>query len=146
MCYALYMSTDSPEELTVLNSEFVRFERIDDPEADPCITLLTFPHRWYVGSKSGCSCTFRHLNAIELGFGAPEDWYPEEQDALGATKELYRFFSRLLSTGHQVDCVDRWQGAKPDAIRAIDVSLDEVSVESFRLFENHRFRLCMNSE
>lgn len=141
MCYGVYISTDSSEDLARWNSELVRFEKVTNPCADPCTRLLDFPNQWYVGSKSNCSCTFRHLYSIELGFSEPEDWCPEEQDELDATKELYAILVSILSSGHQVDLVDRWEGAKPDDITTVDVSLDEISETAFRMFENHKFRL-----
>ena len=75
MCYGVYISTDSPENLAERNSALVRFEKVTDVDAAPCIGVLDFPNQWCVGSKSGCSCTFRHLYSIELGFGEPESWY-----------------------------------------------------------------------
>ena len=143
MCYAVYISTDSPQDLTKRNSDLVRFEKVADPDSDPCIPLLAFPNKWYVGSKSGCSCTFRHLHhsSVELGFSEPKDWYKEKQDALDATRELYRVLSDILSTGHQADIVDRWEGARPEDITTLDISLDEVTDKAFRMFENHKFRL-----
>ena len=141
MCYGVYISTDSPENLTNRNTDLVRFEKVADPESDPCIALLDFSEQWYVGSKSGCSCTFRHLMSIELGFGEPEDWYPEEQDEIDATRELYAVLTSLLSSGHHLDLIDRWEGSQPDAITTLDVSFDEVSDTTFRMFEDHKFRL-----
>jgi hypothetical protein len=141
MCYSLYISTDSSEDLSSRNSELVRFERVSDSNAGPCVTLLDFPHQWYVGSKSGCSCTFRHLQAVELGFSDPVDWYDEEQDELDATLELNATLADLLSTGYHVDLVNCWQGAQPDDISNLEVSLDEVSNTAFRMFENYKFRL-----
>ncbi len=141
MCYEVYISTDSWEDLTTRNSELLRFKRVADPSTDPAILLLDFPNRWYVGSKSECSCTFRHLYSIELGFGEPVDWYPEEQDELNATRELYTTLTSLLSAGYHVDLLDQWHGSQAEAITTLDVSLSEVSEQAFRLFENHKFRL-----
>lgn len=140
MCYGVYISTDSSEDLARRNSELVRFEKVTDPSTDPCIRLLDFPNQWYIGSKSGCSCTFRHLASIELGFSEPEDWCKEEQDELDATLELYSILAFLLSAGHKVDLVDRWEGSGPEDIKTLDVSLDDVSEKAFRMFENHKFR------
>lgn len=141
MCYTIYLSTDSPADLCVHNTELVRFDICDNKIDDPVVKLLEFPQRWYVGSKSECSCTFRHLLSVDLGFGEPVDWYPEEQDALQATRELYEVISSLLSSGYKVDCIDKWEGAEPNDIQTLDVSLDDVSSKTFRLFENHRFRI-----
>src|SRR3990172_5989413 len=108
MCYSVYISTDSSEDISKRNSELVRFEKVTDTNDDICTKLLEFPNRWYVGSKSGCSCTFRHLLSIELGFAEPVDWYKEEQDEINATGELYSALDALLSSGHRVDILDRW--------------------------------------
>jgi hypothetical protein len=79
--------------------------------------------------------------SIELGFSEAVDWYKEEQEELDATLELYAVLDSLLTSGHQVDLLDRWEGSKPDDITTIDVSLEEVSARAFRMFEDHKFRL-----
>ena len=143
MCYAVYISTDSPMNLAERNSDLVRFEKVTDPHFDPCVSLLEFPHKWYVGSKSGCSCTFRHLHtsAVGLGFSEPLDWYEEDQDDLDATRELYGVLHHIVSSGHYLDLVDRWEGSRSEDITVLDVSLDEVPETAFRIFEDHKFRL-----
>ena len=113
---------------------------------DACTVLLEFPYRWYIGSKTGCSCSFRHLLSVELGFSDPVDWYEEDQDDIDATLELYSILSKLLSAGYKVDLIDLWQGVKPDDITTINVSLDDVSSTAFRMFENHRFRLMKKTQ
>jgi hypothetical protein len=143
MCYGVYISTDYPADLAKRNSERVRFARVTDPNSDPCTAVLEFPHRWYVGSKSGCSCTFRHLHpsSAELGFAEPVGWFPEEQDEIDATQELYRTLRDILSSGYQLDLVDRWEGSQPADITVLEVSLEEISEREFRMIENHKFRL-----
>ena len=69
------------------------------------------------------------------------DWYPEEQDEIDATRQLYVTLTFLLSSGYQVDLLNLWHGAQPTDITTLDVSLGEVLEEAFRLFENHKFRL-----
>jgi hypothetical protein len=103
MCYGVYISTDSKQDLTSYNTDLLRFEKVADPGSDPCISLLEYASRWYVGSKSGCSCTFRHLMSIDLGFSEPVDWYKEDQEELDATVELYAALDSLLTSGHQVE-------------------------------------------
>jgi hypothetical protein len=141
MCYSLYLSTDSPAGLRVYNTDLVRFQQAEDYEYKTAfiIGLLEFPNRWFVGSRSGCSCTFRHLSAIELGFGAPEDWYEEQQDDLDATQQLYDVIVRLLRSGQRVDCIDIWSGAELNDIKTLPVSVEAVPKEAFRLFEGYRF-------
>ena len=146
MCYSVYISTDSAESLDQYNSDLVRFETISDAKDDPCTLLLEFPYKWYVGSKTGCSCSFRHLVSIELGFSDPVDWYEEEKDDIEATHELYSTLGRLLSEGYRVDLIDAWQGVPPEDIATVDVSLDDVPGTAFRMFENHRFRLMKKAQ
>ena len=146
MCYSVYISTDSAESLDKNNSDSVRCEKLTGMNDDACTVLLEFPYRWYIGSKTGCSCSFRHLLSVELGFSDPVDWYEEDQDDIDATLELYSILSKLLSAGYKVDLIDLWQGVKPDDITTINVSLDDVSSTAFRMFENHRFRLMKKTQ
>jgi hypothetical protein len=138
MCYSLYLSTSSSEDLTRYNSELLKFQRLDKAE-NAGLIILRNRQRWYVGSKSECSCALRHLPSVELGFGEPVAWYPEDADDLKATAELYRVIARLVSEGHQVDCLDIWEGADLTAISEQVVNLDAVSETAFRLFENYHF-------
>jgi hypothetical protein len=138
MCYSLHLSTNASEDLARYNSELLKFQRLDAVETAG-LNLLRHRQRWYVGSKSGCSCTFRHLFSVELGFGEPVDWYPEDPDELRATAELYRIIARLVSEGYQVDCLDIWAGADLKAISEQVVNLEAVSETAFRLFENYHF-------
>jgi hypothetical protein len=147
MCYMVYISTDSPKDFAECNSELILFESVTGPESDPCISVLEFPLKWLVRSKSGCSCSFRHLyiSSVALGFSEPEDWYKEEKDELDATRELYRVLNDILVSGYKIDLVDRWEGAEPEDITTLDVSLDEVTESAFRMFEDHKFRLKKNN-
>ncbi len=138
MCYSLYLSTNSSADLTRYNSALLNFKRLDAAENADLI-ILRHAQKWYVGSKSECSCTFRHLHSVELGFGEPVAWYPEDSDELQATTELYRVIARLVSEGHQVDCLDIWEGADLKAIPEKVVNLEAVSETAFRLFENYHF-------
>jgi len=124
------------------NSDLVLFEKLADSDPDPCIGLLDFANKWYVGSKSGCSCTFRFLHhaSVDLGFSEPVDWYQEEQDELDATRAFYRTLKGLLSAGHRVDLVSRWEGAQPGDITTLDVSLEDIPENAFRFFEDYKFR------
>ncbi|MDZ4860115.1 MAG: hypothetical protein SGI88_14145 [Candidatus Hydrogenedentes bacterium] len=137
MCYSLYLSTNSDANLAQYNSELIRFGPLGERDyayAD----LLAYPNRWYVGSKSVCSCAFRHAEET-LGFGAPEDWFEEEDDDIAATKELYTVIKTLMSSGHKVDCVDTWEGVCPTQINFLEIQLADVPADAFRLFENYRF-------
>jgi hypothetical protein len=142
MCYMVYMSTDCADDLSQQSSDLVRFERLTAESSSPCPSILKHEHKWFIGSKSECSCTFRHLyyQSVELGFGEPEDWFQEEPDAIQATCQLYRILKGLVQRGHQVELLDCWTEEENDAA-PIDVSMAEVSAEQFRLFEGYLFTL-----
>lgn len=140
MCYSTYISTDSAEDLAKRNSEAVRFTKVTASNADSRIDLLEYPHKWFVGSKTECSCSFRHLMSGDLGFDKPQDWFPEEQEDIEATKELYNTLKWLLTSGHKLDLMDCWAETRPGDIAVLAVNLDEVSEDTFRMFENYKFK------
>ena len=45
--------------------------------------------------------------STELGFSEPADWYKEDQDAIDATRELFRLIEQLIVRGHHVDCLQK---------------------------------------
>lgn len=137
MCYSIYLSTDSDLDLSKWNYDLVRF-RIE-PAPEIFRPKLRFPYQWYVGSKSGCSCTFRHLYSVELGFGEPVDWYEEDEEEITATISFIKVIRKIVEMGFHVDCVDIWEGASPEEISEFSVNLDVVSDKQFRFFENHHF-------
>ena len=139
MCYLVYISTDFEGNLSQHNSALISFEK-DFTNCEPeIIDLLLYKYHWYVGSKAGCSCTFRHLSSIELGFGEPVYWYEESSDEIEATKIFYDEISSLISQGNKVDCIDIWAGTKRDQIKHFEVDLSSVPRDAFRFFENHHF-------
>ena len=139
MCYSVYLSTDAEGDLTLHNTPLLRFAKGLTPEEREIPGLMRYPHTWYVGSKSGCSCTFRHLHSIDLGFSAPVDWYPEDPDELEATKLFYDIVSNLVMEGSHVDCISLWAGAAKNGVPTLEVDLSSIKREAFRFFENHHF-------
>ena len=139
MCYSVYLSTNNQKDLTEYNTELVILNRIAKNDETHFTTLLKNPHKWYVGSKSGCSCTFRHLTSTELGFGKPVDWYKEEQDEIDATGELFRLIRKLLNGGYSADIISIWEGSDPENVIRMDIDLSQLDEFTFRLFENHQF-------
>ncbi len=139
MCYVLLLSTSSDKDLALFNNELVRFTRELPKIAD--VASLKNNHKWYIGSQSGCSCTFRHLYSIELGFGEPVDWYPEEPEDIEATNQLIVIIRELVEAGESVDCIDAWehQNMCPVTGSEMQVNLSDVKNEEFRFFENHHF-------
>jgi len=150
MCYVLHLSTSSSRDLSEEYSKIgFTFQRIaeDAHLEEKSINLLAYENRWYIGAESGCSCEFRHLAAgsLDLGFSQPEDWYPEEEDEIEATKALHGVLHTLLEQGAEVDLVDGWQRADIANFKSIRVDLKKVGPNEFRLFEDRRFELCLGS-
>ncbi len=140
MCYCVLLSTTADKDLSADNvPPYVIFQRDLSHCETGAAEVLRYPRKWFVGVKSACSCTFRHLSAVHLGFAAPEEWYPEEPEEIEATKQFYDVVVQLLSAGKKVDCVARWAGSPKDAVKHLDVNLATVSREAFRFFENHHF-------
>lgn len=139
MCYVLLLSTTSAEDLTVHNGELVRFMK-DLPQIAE-VADLSYPNRWYIGSRSGCSCSFRHLHTIELGFGEPVAWYKEEPEDIEATIQVIQIIRELVVKGESVDCIDAWEHQEmyPVAKARLNVDLSSISNREFRFFENHHF-------
>lgn len=141
MCYMLLLSTDSKYDFAAHNCELIAFHRTLPSLSEEA--LLKYPEKWFVSSKSGCSCSFRHLyvSSVELGFGEPEDWYPEEPEDIEATLIFISVIRNLVSSGAHVECIDAWDHSSELASLSgnIEVNLAEVSDSQFRFFENHKF-------
>ena len=137
MCYALILSTTSSADLSRFNSEEIRFDK-NIPDRLPLRHLL-YANQWYVGSRTGCSCSFRHLYGPEFVFGAPEDWFPEEKADIEATLTFIRLVRSLVMKGENVDCLDAWEGDNTEAPQLLSVNLTQVRDEEFRFFENYHF-------
>jgi len=139
MCYLIYISTDSAEDLSQHNSALIRFEKNFGNPTPEVMDLLLYKYPWYVASKAGCSCTFRHLSSIELGFAEPVDWYEESSDEIEATRIFYDIASSLILSGKNIDCIEIWAGTKRDQIKHLEVDLLSVPRDAFRFYENHHF-------
>jgi hypothetical protein len=147
MCNVVYLSTTSTEDLALRNTDFVRFSK--DPEKMKWMTTeqskyLGFPQKWFVGSKTGCSCTFRYLmpECVELGFGEPEDWFPESADSIQGTLQVISIIRELVAKEEQVDCVDFLSGGSNEVVPLAgetEVNLRKIRDQDFRFFENYRF-------
>ena len=139
MCYLVYLSTDDDTDLTFYNSELVRFDRNLDQDQEAPLEVLQFARKWYVGSKTGCSCTFRQFNSTDGGFDVPQEWCYEEPDAIRATGQFYDVVAELIGRGKHVDCLSWWVDTPPDKIVSMNLDLDAVSKETFLFLENHYY-------
>ena len=140
MCYALLLSTTSTDDLSQFNDEGLKFDKTI-PNYVPLRNLL-YPNHWYVGSRTGCSCSFRHLYGPEFQFGGPEDWHPEASTNVEATLKFIRLVRSQLVKGERVDCIDLWAGSDAQAdveVPRLPVDLNQIRDEEFRFFENQHF-------
>ncbi len=140
MCYMLLLATDSTEDLSAYNNSYIMFSRELPGLSEE--RLLNYPQKWFVGSRHGCSCGFRHLavDSVELGFGEPVDWYEEESEDIEATLGFVRIIKGLVERGASVECIDTWQHENtPSQLSGtIEVNFSEITDRAFRFYENHR--------
>lgn len=142
MCYMTLLSTTADTDLSVHNNELVTFTR--SLPGIPEEKYLAHEFKWFIGSKSVCSCELRHVyvDSVSLGFGEPEDWLPEEPDKIEATRQISAVIRSLVKSGAEVDCVDAWDDDQDTAVPLageIEVDLSKVQDRAFRFFEMHRF-------
>jgi len=143
MCYFLYISTNSDHDLAINNNEFIKFEKVQGNDEELPIEILSYQYIWYVGSASGCSCSFRHLMTPDLGFSEPVDWYEEGEEEIEATKKLYDILKKEVEKGKQVEIVDKWTQTELKDIKEMEVSLSSVNRNKFRFIENYKFILIV---
>ena len=145
MCQIIVVSTSSDQDLSEWNTPLVQFSR-QLPKGDEH-TLLHFEHKWFLGSRDGCSCGFRHLShgSQELGFSEPVDWWPEEPEDLESTLQAVKLFKRLAISGARLDCIDAWAQDEPKELGLLGdsvVNLAAVPELAFRFFDGHRFEFA----
>jgi len=137
----LIFSTSSEADLSKHNSGLLKFDKELPPLAE--CNELKYQYRWYVGSRDGCSCGFRHLHisAVELGFDLPQDWYEEEDEDIAATMEFFEVVRSLVADGYEVDCIDVW-GHQTDVsttVETMELLIGDMPPGKFRLMEARHF-------
>jgi hypothetical protein len=143
MCHRVFLSTDSPADLRRFDAEGLAFQIDRVPEDVP----LRYDHRWYVASASGCSCDFRHQMGCNVVGGLeivrePADWFPEDPQAVAATRRFVHFVRELLAQGWQVDCFDQWDdGGDAEWLASVVLPMDRIRDQEFSFIEGcyHRF-------
>lgn len=147
MCYQVFISTNCADDLGNKNSKLVKFtkELPFDIEAG----LLCHQNVWYVDSEAGgCSCSFRHANDPQLGFGVPEDWYLEDEADIKATIGFIKVIRSILKAGFNVDCIDMWNdnSSVDNPPQKILINLSDIKNEEFRFFENRIFEFTLSDD
>ncbi|MEQ1935878.1 MAG: hypothetical protein ABL962_18630, partial [Fimbriimonadaceae bacterium] len=122
-------------DLQSLGLSHARFE--PDPELP--FPLLQYPKQWYLTREfGGCSCHFRAYLCEEPEFGPLEDW-EEDDDDIEATRQIFALFKNIHQSGYGLDLLCLWQPVELEDIRAVRVSFTQVTIDSFRFFENYYF-------
>ncbi len=143
MCFTIYLSTTSGEDLSLLPSKLYQFIPLTMEYSADIIKRLDYPNPWFlVGQYGSCSCQFRHLIELnDMWFGPPKDWCPEDPEDIEATKAVYQIFAKLVADGHSIDLIGLWSGREQAPLTNMTVSLSEIGEDSFRFFENYKFNL-----
>ncbi len=141
MCYFLYISTNSDQDLAINNNELVNFKKVESKDEELPTEILSYSNIWYVGSAKGCSCSFRHLMSPDLGFSESVDWYKEETEEIEATKQLYDILKKELDKGKAIEIVDKWTQTDSRDIKEMEVSFSDISRNQFRFIENYKYIL-----
>lgn len=107
MCYELSFSTDSPLDLSTLNSSEAFFEPIDE-QMNKDNLKYEYKYRLATGAPGCCSCFFRTFEydiEKELSFEQLQKWYEEEPSDMSVfnTKWLLQIIKDLVNGGYQVD-------------------------------------------
>jgi hypothetical protein len=141
MCYQIYVSTTSEEDLAALPTDLFRFELPTADDRPDILQLLAYPHKWYLACRyGGCSCHYRHLGeGSDFSFDQPQDWMPEDSDDVESTQGIYDLVERLLAAKQGVDLVDVWEDPAAIRVTTLSVKLSDVSRDAFRFFANHKF-------
>ena len=119
----------------------IKFEKVEGEDGELPVEILSYPNIWYVGSASGCSCSFRHLMSPDLGFSEPVEWYREEKDEIEATKQLYDILKKEFDKGNAIEVVDKWTQTDHKDIKEMKVSFSDVGRNQFRFIENYKYIL-----
>ena len=147
MCYTVFFSTTSDEDLSEAGHGLFTPYRTDGHTwEEEAIELLAHPNRWYLECRyGGCSCHFRHIESYIATFGLPGDPLPggqdEDEDDIESTAAFYDLIKRLVDEGHDIDVIDVWSDTPNERVQTMDVSLSEVTRDTFRFFASHRFML-----
>lgn len=71
-------------------------------------------------------------------FDPPQDWSPEDDDDVAATRLVYDVIRQLVEEGEEVEVACHWTSDAPVFI-AERVRLSEVSRDAFRFWDGYRF-------
>ncbi len=145
MCYTVFLSTDSTEDLSAWNSKLMVLQPA--AESEPLLKRLQFKNCWFLTDEHNCcSCEFRHLSQTNSDgspadpeFFEPQDWMPEDPERVEGTRLLFDVIKNLVGRGFKVDLIDVWNEREAERF-VLDVDLALVKRDSFHMFEDFKMR------
>ena len=134
MCYELYISANNPLK-EQLKSEYVSFEQINDAQRNNLSSHLKHEFNYYIGSKAGCSCSFRYWEN-DFGFTEPQDWTDEDPDDIKGTIALYKAIINLFPSSTLITIIPTWCGDDIPSQETELINLDSIAENKFIIFTN----------
>lgn len=163
MCYAIYLSTTTGEDLALIQNEHFRFGRVRNVH-DPSLRFLKYPHVWML-FNGNCSCGFRRaIEGVPAGSGAlpgsvaivdnaglplePEFCEPSEsacaeyEDVVAHTHAAYEELRRIVLGGDKLDLLDYWLTDDNDLPpKRLSAHVKRIPKEKFRFFTSYHMVL-----
>ena len=140
MCYSLGLSTDSPLELSTLNSSTAFFVQ-DFNEEDRATLKYKYKYRLATGAPNCCSCYFRIFSfdeAHEFDFKQLQEWREEEpgDDDVLNTEWLLQIIKDLVAKDFQVDTyVSDWDTFKLSSEETKIINIGNYNNDNFAFVE-----------
>ena len=140
MCYSLGLSTDSPLDLSTLNSLTAFFVQ-DFSDEDKATLKYEYKYRLATGAPNCCSCYFRIFSydeAQEFDFEQLQEWREEEakDDDVLNTEWLLQIIKDLVVKGFHVDTyVSDWDTFKLSFENAETINVSDYDNDNFAFIE-----------
>ena len=140
MCYSLGLSTDSPLDLSTLNSLTAFFVQ-DFSDEDKATLKYEYKYRLATGAPNCCSCYFRIFSydeAQEFDFEQLQEWREEEakDDDVLNTEWLLQIIKDLVVKGFHVDTyVSDWDTFKLSFENAETINVNDYDNDNFAFVE-----------
>ncbi|WP_250679611.1 hypothetical protein [Geomonas sp. Red32] len=138
------ISTTSQSDLAERNTTSVTFSQ-EIPDVIES-RFLRYPNKWFLTTPGGsCSCGFRYVerwNVDLLGFSQPQEWSPEDEDDISATRAAFEVITSIIRDGDAVDSVTAWmqdEEMSHELVGDIAFDLSEIGIDRFRFFDGYRF-------
>lgn len=141
MCQTVFLSTNSPQDLTQLELPVIGFTK--ELWKEDFLPLLKYPNQYMIIQKDeSCSCFARNIPS-DLGFVGAVDWMNEEESDkdLQSTFLIHDVIKDLVNKGFEVDAISSWTENSLACIsKPIIVHINEIPRNHFTFFDNTYFQ------